>query len=69
MTVQLEPSVEKGIRHVAEELQVTVDFAVSEIVARFLEDRADYAAGIRALSEMKYTISLDELERRSNVAD
>ena len=69
MTVRLEPSVEEGIRHVAEELHVSVDFAVSEIVARYLEDRADYAAGIRALSEMKHCISLDELERRSNVAD
>jgi hypothetical protein len=42
---------------------------IQEAVRRFIEDREDYLAGISALSQMKYTISLDEMERRAELAD
>jgi len=67
--VQLEPEIEQKVREAANEQHISESFLIGEVLKRWLEDRQDYAAGIRALSEMKYTISLDEMERRSNVAD
>ena len=67
--VEFDPEVEKLVRRAAEEQHVSESFLVREVMMRWLEDRADYAAGIRALSEMKYTISQEEMERRSDVAD
>ncbi len=34
-----------------------------------MEDREDYLAGIGSLAESTYTISLEEMERRSRVTD
>lgn len=31
------------------------------------KDREDYSSGLKALSEMKYTISQEEMERRVDV--
>lgn len=67
--VQFDPIVESRVRQAAEEQHVSEDFLVREVVTRWLEDREDYAAGIQALSNMKYSISQEEMERRSNVAD
>ena len=69
MTVELAPEMQERVRKLAEDFHVTESFLVSQAVERFVEDREDYAAGIQVLSSMKYTISLDEMERRSNVAD
>ncbi len=66
--VQLEPEIEQQVRRFADEQKVSESFLIREVVKLWLEDRADYAAGIRALSQMKYTISQEEMERRSDVA-
>jgi predicted DNA-binding protein len=66
--VQFDPEIEDRVRQAAEEQHVSESFLVQEVVMRWLEDREDYASGIRALSTMKYSISQEEMERRSNVA-
>jgi predicted DNA-binding protein len=67
--VQFEPEVEERVRKLASEQHISEAFLIQEVVTRWIEDRADYAAGIRSLAQMKYTISQEEMERRSNVAD
>ncbi len=66
--VQFEPEVEQMVRRAADEQNVSEGFLIREVMKRWLEDRADYAAGISALSRTQYTISQDEMERRSDVA-
>ncbi len=66
--IQFEPDVELMVKRAASEQNVSESFLIHEVVKRWLEDRADYAAGIHALSQMKYTISQEEMERRSDVA-
>ncbi len=67
--VNLEPEIEQKVREAANQQEVTESFLIGEVLKRWLEDRQDYATGIRALSKMKYTITFDEMERRSDVAD
>ena len=67
--VQLEPELEERLERLAAETQVTKSFFAREAIERFIEDREDYLAGIRSLSESKYRISQEEMERRSSVAD
>lgn len=67
--VQFEPELQARLDRLAEETQVSASFVVHEAVERFIEDREDYLAGIRALSSSKYTISQEEMERRASVAD
>jgi predicted transcriptional regulator len=67
VTVELEPDIEERVRHYALENQVSESFLIREAVLRWLEDREDYSAGIKALSSMKYTISQQEMERRADV--
>jgi RHH-type transcriptional regulator, rel operon repressor / antitoxin RelB len=66
--VQLEPELEARLEKLAADIHVSKSFVAREAIERFLEDREDYVAGIRSLAESKYTISLEEMERRSNVA-
>jgi len=66
--VQFDPEIEDRVRQAAEEQHVSESFLVREVMMRWLEDRDDYAAGIHALSTMKYSVSQEEMERRSNVA-
>ncbi len=66
--VQFEPEVEQMVRRAAEEQRVSEGFLIGEVIKRWLEDRADYASGISALSRTRYTISQDEMERRADVA-
>jgi RHH-type transcriptional regulator, rel operon repressor / antitoxin RelB len=67
--VQLEPELEERLERVATAAQVTKSFVAREAIERFIEDREDYLAGIRSLSQSKYTISQEEMERLSSVAD
>ena len=60
---------EARLEKAAAENQVTASFIAQEAIVRFIEDREDYMAGIRSLAESKGTISLEEMERRSSVAD
>ncbi len=69
MTIELAPDMEERVRKLAADFHVSENFLVSEAIEKFLEDKEDYAAGIQALSAMKYTVSLDEVERKSNAAD
>jgi predicted DNA-binding protein len=66
--VQFDPEIESRVRQAAEEQHVSESFLVREVMTRWLEDREDYATGIQALSKMSYSISQEEMERRSNVA-
>ena len=68
MEVQFEPEMEQQVRRVASEQNVSESFLIREVMMRWLEDRADYAVGIGALSRMSRTISQEEMERRSDVA-
>ena len=67
--VQLEPWLEARVERLAAETRVSKSFFAHEAIERYVEDREDYLAGVRALSEKKYTISQEEMERRSSVAD
>lgn len=67
--VQLEPDLEARLEKLAAENHVSKSFFAREAIERFIEDREDYLAGIQSLAESKYMISLDEMERRSSVAD
>jgi predicted transcriptional regulator len=69
MTIILDTELEEGVRRAANANNVSESFVIQEAVRRFIEDREDYLAGISALSQMKYTISLDEMERRAELAD
>jgi hypothetical protein len=60
---------EAGIREMASELQLSADGVVKQALEQMLEDRTDYLAGVRALQSMKYTISAEEMEHRSELAD
>lgn len=68
MEVQFDPEVEQLVRRAASEQKVSESFLIAEVVKRWLEDQADYAAGISALSRVRYTISQEEMERRADVA-
>ena len=65
--LELEPKLEEQVRRLAAENHVSESFLVREALIRWLEDREDYAAGIKALSSMKYSISQEEMERRADV--
>ncbi len=67
--IDLGPEMEARLEKAAAENQVTASFIAQEAIVRFIEDREDYMAGIRSLVESKGTISLEEMERRSSVAD
>ena len=67
--VQLEPELEARLARIAEQTHVSPSFFAQEAIERFVEDREDYLAGIHALSQARYTISQEEMERRSSVAD
>ena len=67
--IEMEPELEARLEKLAEENHVSKGFFAREAIQRFIEDREDYVVGIRSLAESSYTISLDEMERRSRVAD
>jgi predicted transcriptional regulator len=67
--VMLDPELEAKLERMAAETHVSKTFIAHEVIRRFVEDREDYLAGIQSLSSYKYTISLEEMERRSSVAD
>ena len=66
--LQLEPELEARLERLALETHVSKTFVAQEAVLKFVEDREDYLAGIRSLSDHKYTLSQAEMERRSRVA-
>ena len=68
MTLELGEDLDRGVKRMAAAHHVSEDFLTREAVRKFVEDREDYQAGIQTLSAMKYTISLEELGRRSDVA-
>lgn len=67
VTLELEPDIEERVRRLAIENHVSETFLIREAILRWLEDREDYAAGIKAFSAMKYTVSQEEMERKSSV--
>jgi predicted transcriptional regulator len=69
MTIVLDKELEEGVRRAASANHVSESFVIQEAVRKFIEDREDYLAGIKSLSETKYTISLEEMERRAELAD
>ena len=69
LEIEIEPELEARLERLAADNHVSKDFFAREAIQRFIEDREDYLAGIRSLAEGSPTISLDEMERRSRVAD
>jgi predicted transcriptional regulator len=69
LEVQLEPEMEARLEKLASATNVSKHFLRRRPSSAFIEDREDYLAGIRSLAESKYTITLDEMERRSRVAE
>ena len=69
MTIVLDNELEEGVRRAADANNVSESFVVQEAVRKFIEDREDYLAGISSLAQTKYTISLEEMERRAELAD
>jgi predicted DNA-binding protein len=67
--LELDPEIEQKLRDVAEKENLPTDFLISEVLSRWLEDREDYARGMHALANMKYTISQEEMDRRAELAD
>jgi hypothetical protein len=67
VTVDLEPDIEERVLHFALENQVSESLMIRGAVLRWLEDRGDYAAGIKTLSNLKYFVSQEEMERRADV--
>jgi len=67
--LELEPELQARVERLAAQSKVSASFVVHAAVERFVEDREDYEAGIRAQSATKYLIDQDEMERRSSVAD
>lgn len=67
--VQLKPELEARLEKLAAENHVSKSFSVREAIERFIGDREHYLAAIRPLAESKSMISLEEMERRSSVAD
>ena len=67
--VQLEPELEARLERFAADSHVSKSFVAREAIERFIEDREDYLAGVHSVATSSHSISLDEMERRSNVAD
>ena len=67
--LELEPSTEASLHAFATEMHVSAEFLAKQVIEAALEDRADYLAGIRSLASTRGTISQEEMERRSELAD
>ena len=67
--LKLEPRTEASLQELAAELHVSPEVVAQQAIEAALEDRADYLAGMRSLATMKYTITQQEMERRSELAD
>ena len=65
--VRLEPEIEKRLAKLAKKTGRSKSFYAKEAIYRFLEDQEDYLLGIAALEKHKYTVSLEEMERRHGV--
>ncbi len=65
--VRLEPEIEKRLERLAKKTGRSKSFYAKEAIYRFLEDQEDYLLGIAALEKHKYTVSLEEMERRHGV--
>jgi hypothetical protein len=61
--------IEAGVLELAEELHLPAEAVVHHALEQMLSDRADYRAGLKALQSVKYTVSANEMERRSELAD
>ncbi len=62
--VRLEPDLELRLEKLAKKTGRSKSYYAKEAIRQFLEDQEDYLLGIAALENHKYTVSLEELERR-----
>ena len=69
MEIELDARMQAGVMELASELHIAADAVVKQAIEQMLEDRQDYLAGVHSLQQMKYTISSQEMERRSELAD
>lgn len=67
--IELDARMEAGVMELASELHIAADAVVKQAIEQMLEDRQDYLAGVHSLEQMSYTISTEEMERRSELAD
>lgn len=69
LQIELDAEVEQKLNEYADHEKLPMRFIVNEVMKRWIEDQEDYAAGVRALANMKYTISQEEMDRRAELAD
>ncbi len=67
--VELKAQTEATLNELAAEMHVSPEFIAQQAIESVLEDREDYLAGIHSLAKTQYTISQEEMERRSELAD
>lgn len=62
--VRLEPELELRLEKLVKRTGHSKSYYARKAIQQFLEDQEDYLLGIAALEKHKYTVSLEELERR-----
>ena len=67
--IELGARSEASLNELAAEMQVSPEFIAQQAIESILEDHDDYLAGMRSLANTRDTISQEEMERRSELAD
>jgi len=65
--VRLEPELEARLERLAKKTGRSKSYYAKEAIRAYLEDREDYLLGIAALEKHRFTVTLEELERRFGV--
>ncbi len=66
--IRLEPALERRLERLARKTGRSKSYYAWEAIRQYLEDREDYHLGIAVLERNEPTISLEELERRLDMA-
>jgi RHH-type rel operon transcriptional repressor/antitoxin RelB len=66
--IRLEPELENRLEKLARKTGRSKSYYAREAIRQYLEDREDYLLGIAVLERNEPTISLEELERRLDLA-
>ena len=66
--VRLEPELEARLERPAKRTGRSKSYYAKEAIRQYLEDREDYLMGLAVLEREEPTVSLEELERRLDLA-
>jgi RHH-type rel operon transcriptional repressor/antitoxin RelB len=66
--IRLEPALERRLERLARKTGRSKSYYAREAIRQYLDDREDYLLGIAVLERNDPTISLEELERRLDMA-